>query len=115
LAGRATQGDVARAGSWRAGTSVVAAYTLNELADSERGRLEDRLLDVSRHGGHVLILEPLARGVTPWWEATAERFAALGGRADEWRFAVAPPPLVAQLGEAAGLNCRELRLQSIFV
>jgi hypothetical protein len=63
----------------------------------------------------VLILEPLARGVTPWWEETARRIQALGGRADQWRFAVDPPALVARLGAAAGLNYREIRLQSLFV
>ena len=63
----------------------------------------------------MLILEPLARGVVPWWSGTAERMTALGGRADEWKLAVDVPPIVQLLGRAAGLNYRELRFRTLFL
>ncbi len=63
----------------------------------------------------MLILEPLARGVAPWWPDTARRFTALGGRADEWKLTVEVPPIVRLLGTAAGLNYRELRFQTLFL
>lgn len=113
--GHARQGDVSRVGSLRPRTSVIAAYLLNELPDEERRRVEDDLVKAAERGGRVLILEPLARGVVPWWSATAKRLTALGGRVDEWRLPVEPPPLVSLLGTAAGLNYRELRLQTLWL
>jgi len=113
--GRVVRGDVARFPALKAGTSAVAAYTLNELSDHDRRRVEQRLIELTRHGGHVLILEPLARGVAPWWSDLADRITALGGRADQWRFAVEPPSMVQRLGAAAGLNYREIKLQTLFL
>ena len=99
----------------RTGEHHVAAYTLNELSDDARQRVEQQLLDRTRRGGRVLILEPLARAVAPWWHDMAHRMSELGGRADEWTLPVEVPPIVRQLGTAAGLNYRELRFQTLSV
>jgi SAM-dependent methyltransferase len=115
LQGRARHGDVARVRAGRRDTSAIAAYVLNELAETERRRLEDVLVDIGRSGRRILVLEPLARGVVPWWPETAERIRSLGGRADEWRLSIEAPPAVMRLGDAAGLNHRELRLQTLFL
>jgi hypothetical protein len=69
----------------------------------------------SARRGRTLILEPLARGVVPWWSATASRVVEAGGRVDEWHLPIEPPPIVCRLGTAAGLNFRELRLQSMWL
>ncbi|MBM3820329.1 MAG: methyltransferase domain-containing protein [Acidimicrobiia bacterium] len=114
LRGHARQGDAARLPPLRPGGAVIAAYALNEMPDAVRRGLEDRLIDASRRGTRVLILEPIARGLTPWWEATAERVKAAGGRADEWRFTAALPPLVRVLDTAAGLDHRELTAKSLY-
>jgi hypothetical protein len=114
LRGQARQGDVARLPAPRPGDGVIAAYVLNELPDAVRVALEGRLIDAGRRGTRVLILEPIARGVTPWWDAAAERVASAGGRADEWRFTAALPPLVRLLDKAAGLNHHELTLKSLY-
>jgi SAM-dependent methyltransferase len=113
--GHARIGHIGRLPKPRAGSAVVAGYVLNELPEAVRLGVEDQLEAHARDGGSVLILEPIARGVTPWWDATAARFAAIGGRADEWRFQAEVPELVATLGKAAGLNYRELRLRTIYV
>lgn len=113
LKGHVKQGDIDRLRPSRSNDYVIAAYTLNELPDDARRRVEDQLCERSQRGGRVLILEPLARGVVPWWSETAERMRAVGGRADEWKLTVDVPPVVALLGKAAGLNFRELRFQSI--
>ena len=63
----------------------------------------------------MLILEPLARGVVPWWSDVTERVVALGGRADEWKLTVDVPPIVGLLGKAAGLDYRELRFRSLLL
>jgi ubiquinone/menaquinone biosynthesis C-methylase UbiE len=113
--GRAKQGDVERLRPSHSGESVVAAYTLNELPDTSRSRVVQKLIEHVRKGGRMLVLEPLARGVVPWWPDTAQRVCALGGRADEWKLHVEVPPIVRLLGTAAGLNYQELRFQSVFL
>jgi hypothetical protein len=85
LHGQARAGDATALPRVKPGTAVVAAYLLNELLPDARRRLEDGLLDAASHGARVLVLEPIARAITPWWEETAKRFVAAGGRADEWQ------------------------------
>lgn len=112
--GRARQGDVARLPRMPPGTAVVAAYVLNELPGAVRESLEDRLIDAAVRGVAVLLIEPISRSVSPWWDSTASRMAAAGGRADEWRFPVDLPPLLRLLDKAAGLDHRELTARSLY-
>jgi hypothetical protein len=113
LKGRVRQGDLDDLRPVRAGESVIAAYTLNELPDDARQRVERQLCGRARRDGRVLILEPLARAAVPWWPDMAKRVTALGGRADEWKLTIDVPPIVRELGTAAGLNYRELRFQTL--
>ena len=115
LRGRARQGDAVRLPNLRPGTAVVAAYTLNELTPGGRGRVEAALLTAAGKGVRVLVLEPIARGVTPWWNDTAARVRAIGGRADEWRFDVELPPLLKLFDKAAGLHHDELTVRTLFI
>jgi len=80
-----------------------------------RARVEDQLFAAAARGVTVLLLEPIARGVAPWWEQTARRAAGAGGRADEWRWEVDLPPLVRKLDKAAGLDHHELTVRSIWL
>ena len=114
LAGRARQGDVARLPPLAPGDAVVAAYVLNELPVAVRTRVEDRLIEAAGRGVRVLVIEPIARRVTPWWDLTASRIAAAGGRSDEWRIAVNLPPSLRLLDKAAGLDHRELTARSLY-
>jgi len=94
----------------------VAAFTLNEIRDDTvREQLLERLIDRARHGGRVLIVEPLAGSVAPWWDQWRGIVAAAGGRADEWRFRLELPPIVAKLDRAAGLNHREVTGRSLWL
>jgi SAM-dependent methyltransferase len=113
--GVAKQGDIERQLVMRRGENVIAAYTLNELSDAGRDRVEKELVQRSLRGGRILVVEPLARGVVPWWPRMAERFNALGGRADEWKVTVDVPPIVRLLGTAAGLDYRQLRFQTLLL
>jgi hypothetical protein len=113
--GRARQGDVTRPLTSRRNDSMVAAYVLNELPDAARTRLEDRLLDAAARGGRVLVIEPIARAIAPWWDDFATRVVGAGGRADEWRLPIDLPPLLEKFDRAAGLNHRELTFRSLFV
>ena len=113
LQGRARLGDLMRLPDVPRAATIVAAYVLNELPDERRQHLEDWLERAADGGTGVLVLEPLARRVTPWWTRSAERVVAAGGRADEWRFRVDLPPLVRLLDRAAGLDHRELTARSL--
>jgi hypothetical protein len=94
---------------------LLAAFTLNELPDPPRNALLQRLLDRGAAGDQVLIVEPLARGIAPWWGEWTKRFEANGGRSDEWRTRIELPAIVAKLDRAAGLDHREITARSIYV
>jgi SAM-dependent methyltransferase len=114
LAGRGQRGDV----SGRLPPSpraVLAAFTVNELDAAARDALLERLLARRRPGDRILIVEPIARFVTPWWKSWRDAFAAAGGRADEWRIPVVLPPIVARLDAAAGMRHRELTARSLWL
>jgi hypothetical protein len=74
-----------------------------------------RLLERGRRGDRVLVVEPLARFVAPWWAGARDAIVSAGGRADEWRFHVELPAIVAKLDRAAGLDHRELTGRSLWL
>ena len=115
LQGQTRQADAARLPPLRKGDVAVVGYTLNELSPDKREAVELQLVAAAAAGAAVLILEPISRSITPWWSVTARRFEAAGGRADEWRFPLDRPPLLALLDRAAGLDHREVTVRSIYV
>jgi SAM-dependent methyltransferase len=115
LRGNARPGDASRLPMMKKGSAVVAAYLLNELPDAARASGEDQLFAAAARGVRVLLLEPIARGVAPWWDGTARRAVDAGGRADEWRWDAELPPLLRMLDKAAGLNHHELTVRSIWL
>ena len=108
---RIEQAQFQAAGAKR-GDAVVAAFTVNELEDVARNALLQKLL-LSRSVS-VLIVEPIARRVHPWWTPWRSAFEERGGRADEWRFPVELPDWLAELDRASGLDHRELTGKSLF-
>jgi hypothetical protein len=114
LNGRTRLADVTRLPPLRPGTAVVAAFVLNELPERQRERFEQQLIEAAGRGVRILVIEPIARSITPWWERSAARFIHAGGRADEWRFPIDLPPQLRQLDKAAGLDHRELTARSLY-
>jgi hypothetical protein len=115
LRGRASQGDLTRLPRLGRGAAVVAAYAFNELSGIARETVERRLLDAASDGVRVLVVEPIARSAVPWWDASATRWRAAGGRADEWRLSIELPPLVTQFDRAAGLDHRVVTCRSLYL
>lgn len=113
--GTARVGDAARFRPPRGEVGIVAAYVLNELPDASRNKVQAALLNASVHGARVLVVEPIARAVAPWWDEAAGAVRAAGGRADQWRFTLDLPPLLQMLDTAAGLDHRELKARSLFI
>ena len=91
---------------------IVAAFTINELDKETRQRLLEKLLQAAARGSSVLIVEPIARRLTEWWDEWARRFKGAGGFAEEWRFRVDLPEKLALMDRAAGLNHHELTARS---
>jgi hypothetical protein len=114
LSGRARVGDLAREGL-PPGQAYLAAFAVNELNDAPRDALLPKLVAHGGRGHAVLIVEPLAGFVAPWWKEWSQAFEAAGGRADEWRFRLPLPAIVAKLDRAAGLNHRELTGRSLWM
>ena len=114
--GRAARQDLGRVQlQSRPGLAVLAGYVVNELPEDARSALLPHLLEAGKRGATVLIVEPIARRMAPWWASWSEAFLSLGGRADEWRFTATLPPRQAQLARSAGLNPRELTARSLFL
>jgi SAM-dependent methyltransferase len=115
IAATVRQGDIATATLPKGPAAILAAFTLNELADPAREALLPRLLERARHGDRVLIVEPLAGFIAPWWKRWRDAFESAGGRADEWRLRTDLPPIVEKLDRAAGLNHREITGRSLWL
>jgi hypothetical protein len=87
---------------------------VNELTQAEREPLVAGLARAGAAGAGLLVLEPLARRVAPWWPRL---LGACGPRARELvlRRAVERPAAVAALDAAAGLDHRELRARVLWL
>jgi protein-L-isoaspartate O-methyltransferase len=115
LQGTARVGDAVRLPQAGRDDGIVAAYVLNELADEMRSRVEDGLLAAASRGAAVIVIEPIARSLTPWWEATAVRVRDAGGRVDEWKFPVTLPAALEKFDRAAGLRHHELKARTLML
>jgi hypothetical protein len=111
LRARTRRGDLTRV-PWPGDAAVLAAFAVNELPGDRRDLLLARLLERSAAGSPVLVVEPIA-GVR-WWAAWRAGFERVGGRADEWRFRIPLPPIVARLDRAAGLDHGRLTARSLY-
>jgi len=115
LRARTIRGDAATVALPRSPALLLAAFTANELSEDARETLLRRLLERAKRGDRVLVVEPLAGFVAPWWNQWQKAFSETGGRADQWRFRVELPSIVAKLDRAAGLDHRELTGRSLYI
>lgn len=115
LAGQTVRAPLER-GKWPKGRAAfLATFVMNELAAEARDAALTRLMARAALGDRVLIVEPIATFVAPWWPAWRTRVEAAGGRADEWRIRADLPPIVDKLDRAAGLRHRELTARSLYL
>jgi hypothetical protein len=108
------RGDATRIHIPRSADGVIAGWLINELPDASREAVKGTLLAAASRGLQLLIVEPIATQISPWWSDWVRAFAASGGRADEWRFRAELPDLVERLGHAAGLRLSALTARSIY-
>ena len=109
------RGHAARIPIPRVAKAVVVGWMVNELDQESRTALLARLLEAARSGVAILVLEPIATRVAPWWPEWTRAFATIGGRADEWRFPIELPDWLARLDRSAGMRHDELTARSIYV
>jgi len=92
---------------------LVLGWSLNELDRAARDRAEAALFALAARKAQILVVEPVARRLVPWWESFAERGVAAGARADEWRFTDPLPPVLADLDRDAGFDRDGLTARSL--
>lgn len=112
---RARPGDLLRQRPGAGRTLVTLGWTVNELDDDARDELSSRIESWRLAGASVLVIEPIARRMSPWWDGWAAFAEARGGRADEWRFTPQLPARLALMDKAAGLDHRELKARTLWV
>ena len=95
--------------------AIVAGWMLNELDDRGRHTAQKLLLEATRAGRRLLVVEPIAIRVAPWWGEWSAPFVAAGGRVDEWKVRVELPDLVQRFGRAAGLRPETLSARTLYL
>lgn len=113
LHGDARRGQAATMAWPRTGDAIVAGWVVNELDERSRSDVKAMVVDAIRSKKQVLIVEPIATRVSPWWGEWVRDFEALGGRADQWRFAVELPDLLKRLDRATGMRHDQLKARSL--
>lgn len=121
LRGAARRGDLVEAAdrvlrhrdSSLSGTAVIAGWSVNEISDAARQRLLPILIALAARGARILVIEPLARSATPWWDDWAEAMTKAGGQVAQWKFDVALPPALAEVDRAAGFTREGLGARSL--
>jgi len=83
---------------------IVIGWTLNELDDEKRALIADRVRPWVLKGTRLLVIEPVSKRVTPWWEDWTTRLPKESCSILEKRLRLDLPPKVALLARSAGLG-----------
>ena len=105
LAARARRGRLPEALPRPAGGELwLLGWAVNELAERARDALLEAVAAALRTGAALLLLEPLAGPVTPWWPAWVQALAPRGVEERLLKVPVDLPEWLARLDAAAGLD-----------
>ncbi len=121
VSGRTQRGDMVAAaarapkGPNGAPPAIVLAWAVNELPRDARTSLLPTLVAAATAGSHVLIVEPLARGVSPWWQEWVGAFNGLAVRTDDFKFRGVLPRAVTELAARADLRWDAIGARALFV
>jgi protein-L-isoaspartate O-methyltransferase len=95
-------------------TGLLLAWSVNELPADARRRLLPALRMLTDRGAALLVIEPIARRVSPWWDEWAAALAGADGRVDDWKLDVPLPAPLAELDESAGFRRDGLTARSLW-
>jgi hypothetical protein len=98
-----------------AGHGIVAGWAVNELEAPGRERLRLAVTTAISKGASFLMLEPLARGVAPWWDDWTRALTPFGVVSGDYKFDVNLPPRLAEFSDGAGFNARTLAARVMWV
>jgi len=121
LRGQANRGDmvatarglVRHSPAALARTGIIAGWSVNELANGDRDQLLDVFDQLLERGVSLVILEPLARGVAPWWDDWVARLAPHGVQANDIKADVSLPAPLSSFSDAAGFKKKELGVRAM--
>ena len=115
VSGRGRRASLPGGLGWPKGNTTLAfGWSLNELTDTDRVGTLKRVEAGLRKGCGLLVLEPLSRRITPWWDDVARRIARLGVGAHQVKVSVNLPPLLRDLDRASGLDHRLLGARALW-
>jgi precorrin-6B methylase 2 len=83
---------------------IVLGWVVNELEESDREGLLEKLLDAVVRGARLLVAEPLAERITPWWRGWVDTLESVGVEEGMVRVAIDRPSWIADLDRASGLD-----------
>lgn len=120
LSGRTVTADLARvrppsAPGVPGAVGIVLAFAVNELPAAVRDHVLQVLQAAAQGGCALLVVEPIARGLTPWWAGWTAALAPFGVRAREHRLASPLPESLVAYARAAKLDHRVLTARSLVV
>lgn len=111
LSGRATRADFVTAAErlvqrpgWLAGTGIICGWSINELDTAARERLLRALHTAVARDAALLVLEPIARSISPWWPQWVETFPAERSRSIDYKSKTALPRWLEDFADSAGLS-----------
>lgn len=110
----ATAAALVRTGGERR-RGIVLGWSVNELSDEDRSRLLAAVCRLVERRASILIVEPLSRAASPWWDAWATALAPHGAQAREWKLPAMLPSALAELDEAAGFRRDVLGARSLWL
>ena len=84
--------------------AIVIGWTLNELDDERRELIGARVVPWVAKGSRLLVVEPVSKRVTPWWDEWTAKFPKSLCAVVEKRLRLDLPPKIALLARSAGLG-----------
>ena len=93
--------------------AIVLGWAVNELAPAARGRLLSELTTLVERGSALLLIEPIARTLTPWWAEWVERLSPHGAESHDWKFDIALPGRLAEIDHEAGFRREGLSARTL--
>ena len=96
-----------------AGDLWLFGWSANEMDERARDAVLERIVRAIGFGTRILIFEPLAGSIVPWWPAWRAALAPLGVADYECKAPVALPEWIARLDSASGLDHRVLGARAL--
>ena len=117
LRGTAKVGDIGRSPHFQIPTfpdsAILLAYAVNELPETSRASLLERIAAAVAQGAPLLVVEPIAKRDRGWWPSWVSRLERAGVVEHEWRFPADIPGPLRDLARSAGLDPRELTARTL--